>query len=159
VHLDIYARDLADLEALGAIIVEPRHDPRTWTVMADPEGGEFCAFLRSEVPAERLHGLAVDCADPEAQARWWARVYGVDVTENDGWLTLEDVPGMPIATMDFAPVPEPKTVKNRIHWDVTVPAVGPLIEAGATVLREPGSDIDWHVLADPEGNEFCAFTE
>jgi hypothetical protein len=27
------------------------------------------------------------------------------------------------------------------------------------VLREPGGDIDWHVLADPEGNEFCAFTE
>jgi hypothetical protein len=30
---------------------------------------------------------------------------------------------------------------------------------GATVLREPGGDIGWHVLADPEGNEFCAFTE
>jgi hypothetical protein len=27
------------------------------------------------------------------------------------------------------------------------------------VLREPGGDIRWHVLADPEGNEFCAFTE
>jgi hypothetical protein len=44
VHLDIYARDLADLEALGAAIVEPQHGTRTWTVMADPEGGEFCAF-------------------------------------------------------------------------------------------------------------------
>jgi hypothetical protein len=159
VHLDIYARDLADLEALGATIVEPQFGPRTWTVMADPEGGEFCAFLRSEVPAGRLHGLAVDSADAEAQARWWAMVYGVDVTENDGWFTLESVPGMPIATMDFAPVPEPKTVKNRIHWDVTVPAVAPLVEAGATLLRERGGDIGWHVLADPEGNEFCAFIE
>lgn len=28
----------------------------------------------------------------------------------------------------------------------------------STVLREPGGDIGWHVLADPEGNEFCAFT-
>jgi hypothetical protein len=27
------------------------------------------------------------------------------------------------------------------------------------VLGEPGGDIGWHVLADPEGNEFCAFTE
>ena len=159
VHLDIYARDLADLEALGATIVEPQFGARTWTIMADPEGGEFCAFLRPEVPAERLHGLGIDSADPEVQARWWAMVYGIDVTENDGWFTLESVPGMPIATMDFAPVPEPKTVKNRIHWDVTVPAVAPLVEAGATLLREPGGDIDWHVLADPEGNEFCAFTE
>jgi uncharacterized protein YdhG (YjbR/CyaY superfamily) len=32
--------------------------------------------------------------------------------------------------------------------------VAPLVEAGATVLREPGGDIGWHVLADSEGNEF-----
>jgi len=157
VHLDIYARDLADLEALGSAIVEPRHGSRTWTIMADPEGGEFCAFLRPDLPAERLHGLVVDSADPRAQARWWAGIYGVGVTDNGGWFTLEGVPGMPISTMDFVPVPEPKTVKNRIHWDVTVPRVTPLVEAGASVLREPDDDIGWHVLADPEGNEFCAF--
>jgi hypothetical protein len=158
VHLDIYARDLAGLQALGATVVEPWHGTRAWTIMADPEGGEFCAFLRPEIPAERLHGLVVDSADPRAQARWWAGVYGTGVTENDGWFTLEGVPGMPILTMDFVPVPEPKTVKNRIHWDVTVPSVAPLAAAGATVLREPGGDISWHVLADLEGNEFCAFT-
>jgi hypothetical protein len=159
VHLDIYARDLADLEALGATVVEPRHGTRTWTIMADPEGGEFCAFPRAEVPAERLHGLVVDSANPESQARWWAMVYGVGVTGNDGWFTVEGVPGMPILTMDFVPVPEPKTAKNRVHWDITVPAVTPLVDAGAAVLREPGGDVGWHVLADPEGNEFCAFTQ
>ena len=159
VHLDIYAADLTGLEALGATIVEAQHGARTWTVMADPGGGVFCAFQRSELPAERLHGLVVDSADPHALARWWAGVYGVSVTANDGWFTLEGVPGMPILTMDFVPVPEPKTVKNRIHWDVTVPGVAPLVQAGATLLREPGGDIDWHVLADPEGNEFCAFTQ
>jgi hypothetical protein len=158
VHLDIFATDLADLEALGATVVEPLHGTRTWTVMADPEGGEFCAFLRAEIPAERLHGLVVDSADPAAQARWWADIYGVAVIDNERWFTLEGVPGMPILTMDFVPVPEPKTVKNRIHWDVTVPDVMPLVEAGATVLRAPDQEIEWHVLADPEGNEFCAFT-
>jgi hypothetical protein len=158
VHLDIYARDLAGLEAFGATIVEPRHGTRTWTVMADPEGGEFCASPRAEPPAERLHGLVVDSADPQAQAQWWAEVYGVGVIRNDGWFTVEGVPGMPILTMDFVSVPEPKTVKNRVHWDVTVPDVAPLVAAGATVLREPDGDIRWHVLADPEGNEFCAFT-
>ena len=158
VHLDIYTRDLADLEALGATVVEPRPGNRGWTVMADPEGGEFCAFLRSELPEECLHGLVVDSADHESQARWWAGVYGVDVTRNDGWSTLESIPGMPILTMDFVPVPEPKTVKNRVHWDVTVPAVTPLLDAGAVLLREPDDDIYWWVLTDPEGNEFCAFT-
>jgi hypothetical protein len=155
VHVDIYARQIADLTALGATVVEEQRD---WTVMADPEGGEFCAFLRAELPAERMHGLVVDSADPEAQARWWAGIYGVGVIDNKGWFTLEGVPGMPISTMDFVPVPESKSAKNRIHWDVTVPALAPLVEAGATVLREPDDDISWHVLADPEGNEFCAFT-
>jgi hypothetical protein len=158
VHLDVYARSLAGLGALGATVVESF--PR-WTVMADPEGGEFCAFLRDDLPPERLHGLVVDCAGPEAQARWWGAVFGVDVTANDGWFTLEGVPGMPIQTMDFVPVPEPKTAKNRVHWDVTVPAVesvAALVAAGATLLRDPAGDTAWHVLADPEGNEFCAFT-
>jgi len=162
VHLDVYARDLAGLEALGATVLEPQAGQRRWTVMADPEGGEFCAFLRTELPDERLHALVVDCADPEAQARWWARVYGVDMDAaamSGGWFALAGIPGMPIRSMDFVPVPEPKTAKNRIHWDVTVPAVAPLVDAGAVVLREPDDAIDWHVLADPEGNEFCAFTE
>ena len=44
VHLDTYARDLAGLQALGATVVEPRHGTRSWTIMADPEGNEFCAF-------------------------------------------------------------------------------------------------------------------
>jgi hypothetical protein len=158
VHLDLYTRELADLEALGAMVVEPR-GTRRWTVMADPEGGEFCAFPPAVVPAERMPGLVVDSADAGAQARWWAGVYGGGVTENDGWFALAGVPGMPISTMDFVAVPEPKTVKNRVHWDVTVGSVDPLVRAGATVLREPDDDIDWHVLADPEGNEFCAFTE
>lgn len=159
VHFDLYARDLADLTVLGATVLEPQHGSRTWTIMADPEGGEFCAFLRDELPAERLHGLGVDCADAAAQAAWWGQVYGVAVTRNDGWFTLDGVPGMPISTMDFADVPEPKRVKNRIHWDVTVDDVAPLVAAGAAVLREPDGEVRWHVLADPEGNEFCAFTQ
>jgi hypothetical protein len=159
VHLDVHARDLADLRALGAAVVEPRRGTRAWTVMADPGGGEFRAFLSQEIPAEPLHALVVSSADPRAQARWWGDVYGTAVTDNGEWFTLAQVPGMPGFTMDFVPVAEPKTVKNRVHWDVTVPTVAPLAEAGATVLREPGGDIGWHVLADPEGNEFCAFTE
>src|SRR5262249_7922077 len=95
VHLDIYARELADVAGLDAPTVERHPGRRTWTLMAVPEGGEFCGFLRSEVPADRLHGLVVASADPKAQARWWAGFYGVGATENDGWSTLQGVPGMP----------------------------------------------------------------
>jgi hypothetical protein len=157
VHLDIYARSLTELEARGSPVVEPQREGWGWTVMADPEGGEYCAFLRDELPPDRLHGLVVDCADPVAQAEWWAHVYGADVVHGEGFSTVEHVPGMPILTMDFVPVPEAKTVKNRIHWDVTAPDVGALVKRGASVLRRPDDEIDWTVLADPEDNEFCVF--
>jgi hypothetical protein len=33
-----------------------------------------------------------------------------------------------------------------------------LVAAGATVLRARDDAIGWTILADPDGNEFCAFT-
>ena len=53
---------------------------------------------------------------------------------------------------------DPKTVKNRWHWDVVSQDVDELVRRGATLLRGPDDDIDWHALADPAGNEFCVFT-
>lgn len=160
VHVDIYARSLADLEALGATALHPAGDGQPWTVMADPEGGEFCAFLRADLLADRMHGLVIDSVDPAAQARWWNAVVGGRLIDNKrGFSTLEHVPAMPIATMDFVPVPEPKTVKNRIHWDLTAPALEPLLAAGASMVRERDAEIRWSVLADPEGNEFCVFVD
>jgi predicted enzyme related to lactoylglutathione lyase len=158
VHLDIYTRSLADLEAAGSVVVEAQREGRGWTVMADPEGGEFCAFLRDELPAERLHGLVVDCTDAESIAQWWADVYGADVVHHDsGYSTVENAPGTPTFTMDFVPVPEPKTVKNRIHWDVTSAEIDLLVAAGGRVLRHRDEEIGWTVMADPEDNEFCVF--
>ncbi len=157
VHLDIYARSLVDLEALGATIGDAMHDGR-WTVMTDPEGGEFCAFIRDELPPDLLHGLVVDSGDPHAIAEWWGGVYDAEIVHHDdGYSTVQRVPGMPIETMDFVPVPEPKRVKNRIHWDV-IGQVDPLLDAGAGILRRPDSEIEWTVMADPEGNEFCVFS-
>ena len=54
-------------------------------------------------------------------------------------------------------MPEPKTVKNRIHWDVDDRRRPAAHDHGARVLRAPDDEIGWTVLADPEGNEFCAF--
>ena len=157
VHFDIYATSLAELEQLGATIIQPYE---RWTVMADPEGTQFCAFLRAELPADRMHGLVIDSADPAKIATWWADVYEAPVEVNsEGWATIEKIVGMPISTMDFVKVPEPKTVKNRIHWDVRVADLQPLLDAGATLLRAKDGEIGWHVLADPEGNEFCAFDD
>jgi hypothetical protein len=73
------------------------------------------------------------------------------------WWSPVDIPGLPYDGWVFAAVPEPKTVKNRIHWDLVVESVEALADIGATVLREKDDEIGWTVMADPEGNEFCAF--
>ena len=67
--------------------------------------------------------------------------------------------GFPWGYWVFNRVPEPKTVKNRVHWDVDLAGTDPsaLVAAGATVLRPPDSEISWWIMADLEGNEFCAF--
>ena len=161
VHFDVYAASIADLEALGATVLLPAEESGfRWTVMQDPEGGEFCAFLRdpSELPAYRLHGVGVDCADPERVARWWGDRFGITPKsyEDAPWWTLEGVTNDPVLTFDFAPVPEPKTVKNRVHWDV-YGTVADFEAAGARLLRARDEEISWDVMADIEGNEFCVF--
>jgi Glyoxalase-like domain len=155
VHFDVYTSSLARLQDLGATIVQPHE---RWTVMADPQGTRFCALLRDELPRDRMPGLVVDCADPASIAAWWGGVYQAPVEVNpEGWAAIGKVAGMPLLSMAFNGVPEAKTIKNRVHWDVTVTDLQALLDAGATLLRAKDSEIHWHVLADPEGNVFCAF--
>ncbi|HET7172919.1 MAG TPA: VOC family protein [Nocardioidaceae bacterium] len=163
VHLDVHCASRDELVALGATVLEPieDHPGRHWSVLADPEGGEFCAFVRaaSELRDYRLYEVVVDAAAPRTVAAWWADVFGATLggREDEGWWWLDDVPGLPFDGWSFVPVPEPKTVKNRIHWDVTTDSVADLVSVGAKILQPPTDECRWHVLADPEGNEFCAF--
>ena len=90
--------------------------------MADPEGNDFCAFVRppDRMPAYRLHGIGIDCRDAEAQARWWGELFGAEPAyepEHDCW-TLTGIAVDERMTLDFAAVPEPRTEPNRVHWDV-----------------------------------------
>ncbi|MBB5785914.1 hypothetical protein HD601_000489 [Jiangella mangrovi] len=160
VHLDVEVGDLDGLRSLGATVLREPDDEIHWFVMADPGGGEFCAFVRpgrASLPG-RFYEVVVDSADPHAQAAWWGALLGLEPEREpqEHYAALESGGRLPFDYLCFVPVPEPKTVKNRVHWDV-VADVGALTERGATVLREPGDDISWHVMADPEGNEFCAF--
>ncbi len=158
VHLDLETASLDRFLALGATVLVPaRESGFAWDQLADPEGGELCAFVRGEGPT-RLYEMVVDTVDAvsaHAQAAWWAGVWGGKVVDDErGFSWIEEVPGMPFDTIDFGPVPEPKTVKNRIHWDITCDDVVELVARGATQLAQLPR---WTVLADPEGNEFCAF--
>jgi hypothetical protein len=157
VHLDVHARSVEDVLALGATPLDI--DSFRWKVLRDPEGGELCVFERDEVPSYKLYEIGVDSTDPRAMAEWWHGVLGGELgrNEEEGWSWVEKVPGAPFESIVFNAVPEPKTVKNRIHWDIWSADLRGLFAHGATQLRGPGDGIDWHVLADPEGNEFCVF--
>lgn len=157
VHLDVRAAspDLPGTTRLSA----PGEHP--WTIVAGPEGDEICVFVREDVPDYRLYEVVVDSADEAAVSAWWQGVWGGRLEHDErGFSWLDDVPGIPFDGISFVPVPEPKTVKNRIHWDVTLTegsTVADLVAAGARLLREPDEEIGWTVMADPEGNEFCVF--
>lgn len=156
VHLDIHAARVEDVLALGASVVD--RDSFPWAVLRDPEGGELCVFERTEVPADRLYEVVVDSSEPPVVAAWWADVLGARSGEGDGGVAwIDEIPGAPFENIVFVPVPEPRTVKNRIHLDLVTPDVAALVDHGARVLRERDDAVDWTVLADPEGNEFCAF--
>jgi catechol 2,3-dioxygenase-like lactoylglutathione lyase family enzyme len=141
--------------------------------------------------------VVIDCADPQAQAAFWAAALGYAVEDNsvliERLLAAGQIDQSMITTVSgraafrglqavrhpedpvqevtgtglgrrllFQQVPEPKTVKNRLHLDLHAgperrdAEVDRLRELGATVLREvrePGTE---HVvMSDPEGNEFC----
>lgn len=107
--------------------------------------------------------ITIDCADAYRLATFWAAVLDAEVSD-------EDAPGDPEALVEskggallFVTVPEPKTLKNRVHLDI-VPTdrtrddeVERLLALGATLVadhRVPDGR-GWVTLSDLEGNEFC----
>jgi hypothetical protein len=154
VHLDVHVESVEEVLAAGALVVDDR---QPWTVLTHEQAGELCVFVRppEQLQRYRMYELVVDCADHERVAAWWADRFGVEV-QSDGettWIEGGDGPPWEIV---FGTVPERKTVKNRVHWDV-VGSTTELLAVGATLLRAGDDEIAWDVLADVEGNEFCVF--
>ena len=116
--------------------------------------------------ASRASNFCIDAADPYAQTMWWAQVLDDFVVDESWEMTPEDdecgLVGPDDRYLLFLKVPEPKTVKNRMHLDLLVAdleqAVRRLESLGATRLTASAREEfgqRWYVLADPEGNEFC----
>jgi predicted enzyme related to lactoylglutathione lyase len=106
--------------------------------------------------------VVVDARDHRALGQWWCNALG--------WVVVDDGPedfeirptedGLP--GLLFTPVPESKTVKNRLHLDFRPDdqeaEVARLLGLGATTVDIGQGDVSWVVLADPEGNEFCVLS-
>ena len=109
----------------------------------------------------RFTELAIDCANPRALAGFWAEVLGYSILEATDEVVEIGAGDGSMPTLVFVPVPEGKTVKNRVHIDVNAVGVDQatelerLLALGARQIDIGQGDVSWHVLADPEGNEFC----
>lgn len=104
--------------------------------------------------------LVVDCADPERLAAFWGELLGRSVVARIGpyvWLARGEGPGLGFQRTD-----EPKSGKNRVHFDVASPdpaAERARIEALGGRVLDAYAEGGFLVMADPEGNEFCVVPE
>jgi hypothetical protein len=165
VHIDVRVADgdPAPLIAAGGTIERAAGGDITWHIVNDPDGVAVCVFGPHPADPSALgpFELVVDAVDPPAIAGWWAERTGGKVGGREGapFVWIENAAGFPFMFWVFHSVPEPKTVKNRVHWDVKLvdTTIDGLVAAGATMLRAKDDEVHWWVMADPEGNEFCAF--
>ena len=110
----------------------------------------------------RLHHVVVDTHDLPGLARFWTQALGWRVlSERENEIVIGPDERAPVG-MCFMPVTDEKTVKNRVHVDLTTSAedrdqeIERLLSLGAqrVDIGQTGAE-SWTVLADPEGNEFC----
>jgi len=114
----------------------------------------------------RATQVLVDASDPGLLAAFWAAALGWERDDDPvepavlpagiGYPSAEALP------LIFLPVPERKTVRNRVHIDLATSSdahqaelVDRLLAIGAARIDIGQGDVPWAVLADPEGNEFC----
>ena len=175
VHIDLattstaHQADLvARLKELGATPADVGQGEVAWTVLADPEGNEFCVLEPRPVYRDTgpIAAVAVDCSDPRVMARFWGEAMDWTVHEVTGdYARLRSAQGVG-PYLEFLRTSDAKTVKNRIHLDLRpypgddqAAEVARLEALGATRADVgQGDDVSWTVLADPEGNEFCVLT-
>jgi predicted enzyme related to lactoylglutathione lyase len=118
------------------------------------------------VPQPYLNGelvIVIDCSDLDRSARFWAAALGFTASPPSGgaYRTLLPASGEGIEVL-LQRVDDEKGQKNRLHLDLRTAdldaEVSRILGLGATLvtgtpLVEDG--LRWHVLADPDGNEFC----
>lgn len=110
-----------------------------------------------------IHSITFDCACPTVLAAFWSAALGYPMDEHadDDGASVSHPDGVGPRLL-FLPVPEGKTVKNRVHLDLRPPTdmdteVERLVSLGARKLRRVAEYEDdiFTVMQDPEGNEFC----
>jgi predicted enzyme related to lactoylglutathione lyase len=135
-------------------------------VLADPEGNEFCVIEAGNKFLANTAFLGELASDgTQAVGYFWSKALDWPlVWDQDEETAIQAPSGGPKIAWGGPPV-SPKAPKNRMHFDLTVPAGGDvdaeverLIGLGATRLESGQENADAVPMADPDGNEFCILT-
>jgi predicted enzyme related to lactoylglutathione lyase len=174
IHLDLTSTSIDDqddtvrrLVELGAYHIDVGQDPDdVHVVLADPEGNEFCiiepdnSFLAG---CERLGSITCD-GSPQV-GHFWSEALGWPLVWDQDEETAIRAPHGTGPFITWGPPLPPKLTKNRLHLDIAPPEHGDqraevdrLISLGATRIDIGQGDVDWAVMADPDGNEFCVLS-
>lgn len=116
------------------------------------------------MPVGSLDAVTIDCSDPDLMAAFWAEVFGtaIDTIEGEPAHYIDLLPAAGAPTLRMQRVPEPKTVKDRIHIDVMVDDLDLAMKRVQELGASRADDVEFaeygvrfRVMLDPEGNEFC----
>jgi predicted enzyme related to lactoylglutathione lyase len=174
-HLDLTTTSIDDqqesvarLVELGARRIDIGQRPdEAHVVLADPEGNELCII---EPENKFLAGCgrlgSITCDGTREVGYFWSAAIGWPlVWDQDEETAIRAPDGTgPLITWGGPPV-APKIGKNRLHLDIAPPEhvdqraeVDRLASLGATRIDIGQGDVDWVVMADPDGNEFCVLS-
>ena len=138
---------------------QPGKGPRPGTNAALTAGHPL--GYRGSMPSQ-IAAIAIDAIRPKVVADFWCAVLGWRVVEEDGDIISIAPQDGTRPSVDVIAVPEGKTIKNRLHFDLRADGVSTaeelerLLALGAQRKDVgQGPDVSWVVLGDPEGNEFC----
>ena len=118
------------------------------------------------VPQSYANGelvVVIDCADLDRSARFWCAVLGYAAASPAGgrYRSLIPADGQGIEVL-LQRAADGKPAKNRLHLDLRTADLGAevarVLDLGASRLTtDPIVEYGWrwHILADPDGNEFC----
>jgi predicted enzyme related to lactoylglutathione lyase len=173
-HFDLTSASLEDQQGtvarsleLGARHIDVGQRPEEGhVVLADPEGNEFCVIEPgNHFLADCGFIGALSCDGSQAVGYFWSEALGWPlVWDQDQETAIRSPHGGPKITWGGPPV-NPKTGRNRLHFDLAPPDAGDqraevdrLVSLGATRIDAGHGEAGSVALADPDGNEFCVRT-
>jgi predicted enzyme related to lactoylglutathione lyase len=173
IHLDLSTKSIDDqkemvesLIELGAHHVDIGQGPdERHVVLADPEGNEFCVIEPGNSFVDDSGRLgSITCDGSSEVGYFWSEALGWPLVWDQDEETAIRAPDGTGPFITWGPPVPQKTTKNRLHLDIAPDQgdqqaeVDRLVSLGAKRIDIGQGDVDWTVMADPDGNEFCVLS-